>query len=97
MQKYKIFLIVFLLVLIFIKSDSSLAQEKLILPNGFALIVEERKEPPLVYLHGRRSQICCKNFTFNLQHIHRVYICQQNFVFVGDFGPVIFKVVHEFS
>lgn len=61
MQKHKIFLIILLFVLFFIKPDSH-AQDKIItlgsrhltgfiLPNGLTLIVEGRKEPPLVYLH----------------------------------------------
>ena len=61
MQKHKIVIIVFLFVLLFIKSGS-LAQDKFtpldsehltgfILPNGLTLIVEERKGLPLVYLH----------------------------------------------
>ncbi len=61
MHKHQIFLIIFLFVLLFIESGS-FAQDKFTspdsknltestLPNGLTLIVEERKEPPLVYLH----------------------------------------------
>jgi zinc protease len=50
MQKQKISMIFFLFILLFTKSACQ-AQDKITFQNGFTLITEERKEPPLVYLY----------------------------------------------